>query len=67
MQLHIETGLTSILNAATAIFEVIAAAIFFADERLFLRKATGVTIGFFGVATAIGLSSLANFDLRSLG
>lgn len=66
-QLHIETGLTSILNAATAIFGVIAAAIFFADERLSLRKAIGVTLGFFGVATAIGLSSLANFDLRSLG
>ncbi|MEO0932071.1 MAG: DMT family transporter, partial [Pseudomonadota bacterium] len=29
-QLHIETGLTSILNAATAIFGVIAAALFFA-------------------------------------
>jgi drug/metabolite transporter (DMT)-like permease len=66
-QLHIETGLTSILNASTAIFGVIAAAIFFADERLSLRKGIGVTLGFFGVATAIGLSSLASFDLRSLG
>ena len=66
-QLHIETGLTSILNAATAIFGVIAAAIFFADERLSWRKIVGVTLGFFGVATAIGLSSLTNFDLRSLG
>jgi drug/metabolite transporter (DMT)-like permease len=66
-QLHIETGLTSILNASTAIFGVIAAAVFFADERLTLRKGIGVTIGFFGVATAIGLSSLAHFDLRSLG
>ena len=66
-QLHIESGLTSILNAATAIFGVIAAAIFFADERLSMRKAIGVTLGFFGVATAIGLSSLASFDLRSLG
>ena len=66
-QLHIETGLTSILNAATAIFGVIAAAIFFADERLSLHKGIGVLLGFFGVATAIGLSSLANFDLRSLG
>ncbi len=66
-QLHIESGLTSILNAATAIFGVIAAAIFFSDERLSARKAIGVTFGFFGVATAIGLSSLAQFDLRSLG
>ncbi|MEN9011433.1 MAG: DMT family transporter [Yoonia sp.] len=66
-QLHIESGLTSILNAATAIFGVIAAAIFFSDERLSARKAIGVTFGFFGVATAIGLSSLAQFNLRSLG
>lgn len=66
-QLHIETGLTSILNAATAIFGVIAAAIFFADERLTLRRAIGVSLGFFGVATAIGLSALTEFDVRSLG
>jgi drug/metabolite transporter (DMT)-like permease len=66
-QLHIETGLTSILNAATAIFGVIAAAIFFADERLTLRKIIGVGLGFFGVATAIGLSALTQFDIRSLG
>ena len=66
-QLHIETGLTSILNAATAIFGVIAAALFFADERLTARKAIGVTLGFLGVATAIGLSALMQFDIRSLG
>ena len=65
-QLHIESGLTSILNAATAIFGVLVAAIFFVDERLTLRKAVGVTLGFAGVATAIGLENLANFDIRSL-
>ena len=65
-QLHIETGLTSILNAATAIFGVIVAAIVFADERLTSRKATGVVLGFLGVATAIGLSNLLALDLRSL-
>ena len=65
-QLHIESGLTSILNAATAIFGVLVAALFFADERLSLRKAVGVGLGFLGVATAIGLENLKNFDLRSL-
>jgi drug/metabolite transporter (DMT)-like permease len=65
-QLHIETGLTSILNASTAIFGVIAAALFLADERLTPRKAIGVALGFFGVATAIGLENFRNFDLRSL-
>jgi len=66
-QLHIETGLTSILNASTAIFGVIAAAIFFSDERLTLRRAIGVSLGFFGVATAVGLSSLTELDLQSWG
>jgi len=64
-QLYIETGLTSILNAATAIFGVIAAALFFADERITMRKAIGVGFGFFGVATAIGLDNFRDFDLRS--
>lgn len=65
-QLYIESGLTSIFNAATAIFGVIAAAIFFADERLSLRKGVGVAVGFAGVITAIGFGALQNFDLRSI-
>ena len=66
-QLHIETGLTSILNASTAIFAVITAALFLADERLTARKAIGVTVGFLGVSTAIGLDAFKDFDIRSLG
>ena len=66
-QQHIETGLTAILNAGTAMFGVIAAAIFLADERLTLRRAFGTALGFAGVATAIGLDALRAFDLRSLG
>lgn len=65
-QLHVASGLTSIFNAATAIFGVLAAAVFFADERLTLRKIIGVLLGFAGVTTAIGLSNLAEFDIRSL-
>jgi drug/metabolite transporter (DMT)-like permease len=64
-QLYIESGLTSILNAATAIFGVIVAAMVFSDERLTARKMIGVSLGFLGVATAIGLEGFANFDLRS--
>jgi len=65
-QLYIESGLTSIFNATTAIFGVIAAAIFFADEKLSPRKILGVGFGFLGVATAIGLENLTQFDLRSI-
>lgn len=65
-QLYIETGLTSILNATTAIFAVLAAALFFADERITMRKGIGVALGFVGVATAIGLENFRNFNLQSL-
>lgn len=65
-QLHIPTGLTSILNAATAIWGVIVAALLFADERLTARRATGVALGFAGVVTAVGWGALATLDVRSL-
>ena len=64
-QLHIETGLTSILNATTAIFGVIVASALFVDERLTPRRAVGVVLGFLGVATAIGLENLLQFNIRS--
>ena len=65
-QLYIPTGLTSVFNAGTAIFGVVVAALLLADERLTMRKTLGSLIGFFGVATAIGLESLRNFDITSL-
>ena len=65
-QLHIESGLTSILNAATAVFGVLVAALIFPDERLTANRLTGVLLGFLGVATTIGLGALASFDVRSL-
>ena len=65
-QVHIPSGLAAILNAATAIFGVLIAALFFADERLTTRKFLGVVLGFTGVATAIGLENLLSFDLRAL-
>lgn len=65
-QLTIETGLTAILNAATAIWGVLVAAVVFRDERLTWLRTTGVLIGFIGVVTAVGLKSLLNFDPRSL-
>lgn len=65
-QLHIPSGLASVFNSATALFGVVIAAMILADERLTARKITGSLIGFFGVATAIGLDSLRNFDITSL-
>jgi drug/metabolite transporter (DMT)-like permease len=66
-QLHIETGLAAILNAATAVWGALIAAAVFRDERLTARKAAGVALGFGGVAMAVGAGALAALDPRSLG
>lgn len=65
-QTRIESGLAAIFNSATALFGVLVAAMFLADERLSRRKAAGVIIGFAGVTIAIGWESLTRFDPRSL-
>ncbi|RVV99879.1 DMT family transporter [Mesobaculum littorinae] len=66
-QLHITSGLTSIFNAATALFSVLVAALVFADERLTRRRMAGLALGFAGVVCAIGPEALHDFDLRSAG
>ena len=65
-ELHIASGLAAIVNAATAIFGVLIAALVFADEKLTPRKSVGVTLGFLGVATSIGLANLVRLDPTSL-
>ncbi|PKP73308.1 MAG: EamA family transporter [Alphaproteobacteria bacterium HGW-Alphaproteobacteria-6] len=66
-QKHVDSGLAAILNAATAIFTVLVVTLVFADERLTLRKAAGVMLGFAGVAVTIGPSALTAFNPASLG
>lgn len=65
-QLTIPSGLAAIVNASTAIFGVLAAALIFRDERLTARRLTGVLLGFAGVAVAIGLQALTTLNLTSL-
>jgi len=55
-----------VFNAATAIFGALVATVIFPDEKLTVRKTVGIVVGFAGVATAIGLESFRNFDIRSL-
>ncbi|WP_038078551.1 DMT family transporter [Thioclava pacifica] len=66
-QKHIDSGLASILNASTAIFGALVAAVVFTDERLSSRKISGIAIGFAGVVVAIGPDALRGFDLTSAG
>lgn len=65
-QITIESGLTSILNATTALFGVVVASIAFADEKLTLPRAIGVGLGFVGVILIIGIRDLLALDLRSV-
>lgn len=48
-QTRVPSGLASILNATTPIFTMVLAHAFLASERLDLRRAVGVLIGFAGV------------------
>jgi drug/metabolite transporter (DMT)-like permease len=66
-QQHIPSGLAGILNAATAVFSVLLAALIFADERLTLNKGVGVLVGFVGVVVVIGPKVLGDFNITSMG
>ncbi|MEQ9348517.1 MAG: DMT family transporter [Thalassospira sp.] len=54
-QTHIASGLAAILNATTPLFTIVIAHIATDTEKLNLRKAIGVLIGFAGVMIIIGL------------
>lgn len=54
-QTHITSGLAAILNATTPLFTLIIAHLATDTEKLNLRKASGVLIGFAGVVVIIGL------------
>ncbi|WP_299644536.1 DMT family transporter [uncultured Ruegeria sp.] len=64
-QLYIDSGLTAILNATTAIFGVLVAALFFKDERLTQARVTGVFLGFLGVSIIIGIQTFTSFSLQN--
>ncbi len=66
-QTHIPSGLAGILNASTALSSVLVASAVFPDERLGLRRLTGVIFGLAGVALVIGPQVLTHLDLTSLG
>ena len=60
-QTRIDSGLATILNAMTPIFTVILAHLV-GDERLTLRRFSGVPLGFAGVAVLIGPGALSHLD-----
>jgi len=65
-QTLLDSGLTSIFNAGTAVFGILVAALFFTDERLTKPKTLGVLLGVTGIAITVGYDSISSFDLTSL-
>ncbi len=66
-QSHVASGLAGILNAGTALFTVLLAALVFPDERLTANRLLGVLLGLGGVAIIVGPAALTQMDLTSLG
>jgi drug/metabolite transporter (DMT)-like permease len=66
-QIQIGTGLTAIFNAMTAVFAVLVAAIWLADEPLNARRLGGVLLGFLGVVVIKGIDRLGTLEPQALG
>lgn len=66
-QLTITGGMASIINANTAFFGVIVAAIFLANERLTYHRLAGVILGVAGVVIVVGPAELFAFDVAQIG
>ena len=66
-QVTITGGMASIINANTAFFGVLVAAIFIVNEKLSAHRLIGVIIGVSGVVIVVGPSELSQFDLTSIG
>jgi drug/metabolite transporter (DMT)-like permease len=59
-QTQITGGLAAILNAMTPIFTILLAHAFTRDEKITLRRLSGVLAGFLGVVTIVGPSALTD-------
>jgi drug/metabolite transporter (DMT)-like permease len=60
-QIHIASGLASILNATTPLFTVIVAHCLTTDEKMTASRLFGIIVGFVGVAIMIGVAALQSF------
>ena len=66
-QVHIDSGLASILNATTPLFTVLLAHVLTRDERMNAGKVAGVLFGLAGVAVLIGPEALRGLGVAGLG
>ena len=62
-QIHVASGVASILNATTPMFGVIVAHFFTDDESISVSRVIGVLVGLFGVTVVIGFSAFSTLGL----
>lgn len=60
-------GLASIINASTAFFSILLAALFIPQEQLTWNRVGGVLIGVIGVAIAVGPGNILQFSGNDIG
>jgi drug/metabolite transporter (DMT)-like permease len=60
-------GLASIINASTAFFSILLAALFIPQERLTWNRIAGVLIGVVGVAVAVGPANMLQVSENDIG
>lgn len=65
-QVHISSGLASILNATTPLFTAVVAHLCAADERLTGNRVVGVLLGIAGVCVLIGPDALHGLGAHAL-
>jgi len=65
-QIHITSGLASILNATTPIFTVLIAGMVLHDEKMTANRLIGVIVGFLGTAVMIGPTALSGMSFNVL-
>jgi len=63
-QIHIASGLASILNATTPLFTVLVASTLLKDEKITKKKLIGVLLGFLGTVIMIGHSALGGIGVN---
>jgi drug/metabolite transporter (DMT)-like permease len=56
-EMHIESGLASVLQGTAALFTLVVAHFTFTDERISLRKLVGLLVGFLGVVVLASRST----------
>jgi drug/metabolite transporter (DMT)-like permease len=66
-EMHVDSTLTSVLNAAVPIFVIPIGAFFLRDEPLTVGRVVGVLLGFVGVALLVGFDPAAAAGVDLLG